>query len=410
MSRYIHLSMQHTPQDGPAFALRLPRVTPWSHLLWSYALAGDLQAMQKMFSQGKASPHDINPHGDNVLSYTPAHKDYRIPQFLIQQGADPNLPNESGRVASKFLWDSSFSGRFGDEGISIVTSLLEDSDYTETRGFSTLHKMVLGILDYDLEMALEDSTASVNNGDARGRTPLHWATIRDDLGSVQALLAAGGNPNTIDDEGNSSLSYVRGAAVCKALLHAGAWINTRNTYYQRTALHNHCNDWGEIDVIDLLIWAGMDVDVRNFDNETPLLNCVFWHLTAVANRLIELGADVNIRNTSSRENSLHFAVLFDHPEIIPVLMAKNVDYRPVNIRGRNIAHMAASSASTTTVRVLAQSNLVGLDFAAKDVDGKTPADLLKEREIFAEKEVGIHEAFDAFSKSVMALDLGMNQV
>lgn len=147
-----------------------------------------------MFSQHKASPYDVNPRGVNVLGYAANHKDYRISQFLIGQGADPNLPSASGRLASEALVDASFAGRFGSEGISIVGHMLQNTDYVEIRGLTTLHKIVLGIVQKDLRMELEISTASLNIGDARKRTPLAWAVIRDDLDAVVNLLAFGANP------------------------------------------------------------------------------------------------------------------------------------------------------------------------------------------------------------------------
>ena len=420
MNRYLFLSMRYTPRDGPNFALRAPRITSWSHLFWNYANSGDLQAIQNMFAQGKASPFDLNPHGSNVLWYSAAQKDCRLTKFMIEQGADPNLSNGVGQAVSTRLWDYSFSGRYGDESISIVTNMLKDTDYTETRGFSTLHKIVLGVLARDLHDMLEDSTASVNVGDALGRTPLHWATIRDDLKSVKALVTAGADPNVTDHFGTSSLGYVISSAVCSVLLNAGAWTDIRNYNHDRTALHIHCSSYGEGDVIDLLLQAGITVDVRTTDDETPLLNAIYWHMTAAAKRLIELGADVNAKNISSRDHTLHFAVNYDHWEIIPLLLAKCVDYKAFNIRRRNIAHLAAISGSTATISTLVRSNLVrsnlvrsnlvGLDFELKDVDGKTPADHMREREIFAEKEKGVFEAFEAFQRSVKAPDAMVEQV
>lgn len=91
ISRYIKLNMHYTPIDGLTFALHAPRVTSWSHRYWNYANAGDLPAIQGMFSQKKASPYDVTLHGSNALMYAANHADYKISEFLIKQGADPNL-------------------------------------------------------------------------------------------------------------------------------------------------------------------------------------------------------------------------------------------------------------------------------------------------------------------------------
>jgi len=161
-----------------------------------------------------------------------------------------------------------------------------------------------------------------------------------------------------------------------------------------------CHVHGNVAVVNLLIAAGIHVDVRDSDHETPLLNAVFWHLTATAERLIELGADVNARNVSSRDNTIQFAVSYCHHEIIPSFLAHEVDYTIRNIRSRHIAHMAAIFADTETINTLTHCKLTGLDLSLRDVDGKTPADHLSEREAFGESGIGIHEAFEAFTRSI----------
>lgn len=356
--------------------------------------------MRQMFILHKASPFDLNPRGYNALRYAANLKDHRISRFLIEQGADPNIPSATGRVASELLFDSAFAGRFGEEGVSIVRSMFKGVDYLEIRALSKLHKIVLGIIRNDLESELEISTASIDVGDATNRTPLTWAVIRDDLEAVETLLAFDADPKAVDDSGNSPLGYVKSSGVCTALLEAGVNVHARNKDYHRTALHRICQGHGTVEVVNLLVEAGIDVNVQDADHETPLLNAVFWHLTAAAEELIQLGADVNAVNISSCDGTTHYAVSSGHCQIITLLLARGVNYKATNIRGRNIAHMAAISADTNTVNALAESNLFGLDLSLKDVDGKTPADYLAEREVFAESELGIYEAFEAFTKSV----------
>lgn len=94
-----------------------------------------------------------------------------------------------------------------------------------------------------------------------------------------------------------------------------------------------------------LIEAGILVDVRDTDEKTPLINAVYWHRTAVAMRLIDYGADVNATNASSQNNAIHFAVTYDHHEIIPLSLVKGAQYASTDSGHKNIAHMAAASAS-----------------------------------------------------------------
>lgn len=122
-----------------------------------------------------------------------------------------------------------------------------------------------------------------------------------------------------------------------------------------------------------------------------------------ARRLIELGTNVNASNLSSRESTIHFAVTFDRHEMIPLLLERGADYTAINVRGNNIAHMAACFAGTKTISVLAESNLVKLDASLRNRDSKTPADCLSERSVLTESEKGLHAEFGRFMKSIPVL-------
>ena len=121
--------------------------------------------------------------------------------------------------------------------------------------------------------------------------------------------------------------------------------------------------------------AGFDIDVRDIDNETPLLNAIHKGFEAVARRLIELGADVNAANISSRDSAFHFASSFCVPQLLPVLLEKGANYTVLNKHNRNIGHNAARFGNTELVNIMAQSDLKELDISVRDIEDKTPKDL-----------------------------------
>ena len=403
MNRYISITMQYTSLGGPEFLLRMPRMVSWSHLLWKYAINGDLLAIQKMFAEGKASPYDLNPQGSNALNYT-VGQNSRLFQFLLDQGAEPDHPNDIGRTPSDLLWEHSFAGNFGSEGISIVGSMLKNTGHAQTQGFSTLHKIILGIVSKDLESELETSTTKINVGDSKNRTPLYWAAIRSDSQAVKTLLAFGANPNVVDRWGHTPLDFARNIDICKMLLDAGVNTHACNGDYGRSVLHQLFKNRKDgsslesdtVDMIDLLVGAGIDVDVRDSDGETPLLNAIFSGHTSHTRRLIELDANVNASNLSSCDSAIHFAVAFDRHETVSLLLERGADYTD----GHNIAHVAAWSAGTKTISVLANSKLFKLDVSVRCKHGKTPAEYLSERRIMTESEQGLCAEFEQFMNSI----------
>ena len=58
--------------------------------------------------------------------------------------------------------------------------MFEDFNYAQTRCFTLVHKIILGIINEDLASELHFSTAFVDTINALERTPICWASLRDD--------------------------------------------------------------------------------------------------------------------------------------------------------------------------------------------------------------------------------------
>ena len=109
--------------------------------------------------------------------------------------------------------------------------MLQRCDCDESMGFAQLHKTVLGLIHKDLETELSISTSQINFGDARQRTSVSWATMRNDLRTVQILLAYGADVDQVDDAGNTPLFFASTHNVCKILLLHDANIEKRSKWY-----------------------------------------------------------------------------------------------------------------------------------------------------------------------------------
>ena len=396
--QYIFVKMSRAPLGNPTVTLRMPRTMDWTHLLWKYAPRGDLAAVQSLFKSAKAAPDDTNFQGGTALLLASAYP--KLYQFLIQAGADLNVSDMHGRKPVNLIGERLLSGRIPDGDVESTEALLAETDFMESRQFSTVHKSVLRLSERILADELQETTSSLNAADSEGRTPLIWATMRDDLTTMSILLGFGADPNVRDYAGNASLHYVRSTDACNALIKAGGNVHTRNRTRRRTCVHHACKNTDNPELIQLLHENGADIDVRDVDAETPLFHAVSYNFTSTAKELINLGTDVNAVNVSSKDSVLHIAVAFDHCEIIPKLLQQGADYTFTNRHGKTIAHKAAAWGTRYTVELLSKLDLSKIDLTVKDTNGKTASDHIAEREVLLESEAGIHDSFAQFMRII----------
>lgn len=128
-----------------------------------------------------------------------------------------NVADMHGRKPVNLIGERFLSGRVPKEDAESTEELLAETGFMKSRQFTTIHKSVLGLSEKVLSDELEESTSSINFVDTEGRTPLIWATMRNDTATIKTLLDFGADPNIRDYAGNTSLHYVRGTESCKSM-------------------------------------------------------------------------------------------------------------------------------------------------------------------------------------------------
>lgn len=134
----------------------------------------------------------------------------------------------------------------------------------------------------------------------------YWAGIfsgRNAIERVKACLEAGADVNAADRFGDIPLHVAARVSdhveVIMALVNAGADVHARR-FDGGTPLHTAV-EWGDSpQVVEALVAAGADVNARDNGGNTPLHRFRFVSDTAVARRLLELGADPLARNGLGR--------------------------------------------------------------------------------------------------------------
>jgi ankyrin repeat protein len=178
--------------------------------------------------------------------------------------------------------------------------------------------------------------------------PIHVATIKGDEAKVVVLLKQ--NPDLVDSRDKFG-----------------------NTALHLAALHN------KVAIADLLLDNGADVNARNTDatrvpriegaGETPLtLALLSYEHKEMVELLLTHGADANVM-LSHGDTPLHRAVERDLPYDVELLLANGADPNARGFNWQSPVHMAVWHGRTGILEVLLN---YGADPNAKDLGGHTP--------------------------------------
>jgi truncated hemoglobin YjbI len=170
--------------------------------------------------------------------------------------------------------------------------------------FAGLLALMLGngqsaLLEYVREKLVRDP--ALGQEQYAGRSLLHEASARGNLGMVELLLRLGANPN---EEGRHRPLYCvanqcrwsGGAAVVRVLVQAGAQVNFPDGVQQCTALHLAARR-GNVEVAQALLDVGADIEARDKLGDTPLRRAVNCNKLEVACLLLFRGADRHSRGS-----------------------------------------------------------------------------------------------------------------
>jgi ankyrin repeat protein len=191
---------------------------------------------------------------------------------------------------------------------------------------------------------------------------------------VRALLAANGIDS--GDEGPSpalSAAIRNGdAEVAMLLINAGAPVNPVTTadWSQPLVL---AAQWNRITILEALVKAGADVNRKDRDGNTLLLN-QWVFTTGVGETLLDAGADPNIPDGHGT-TPLMYASQFGYGDEVKLLLEHHADPNLKDNGGRTALMYAAEGEYADAMPLLLAA---GADPNWRDLDGHTALDVAKE--------------------------------
>ncbi|KAM9424295.1 ankyrin repeat and SOCS box protein 3 isoform 1-T2 [Pholidichthys leucotaenia] len=233
----------------------------------------------------------------------------------------------------------------------------------DNRGWNALHesaahgcKRSVKIILSSLSGTRSDKLAYVNSTTHEGETPCFLAAKTGNLGAIELLVEAGANIDrcTNDDSCAVFVAVSNGHQnVVELLVNKGADVNNKYTHRRWTCLHeavdkdhtnivrflvNKCDvemeddnritalflaaQYGRIECLAILIYAGAKVNAKAIDLATPLMIATQGGHEACVDILLAHGANPNMRcSIEWTQLAIHAAIQFGHISILRKLIA-----------------------------------------------------------------------------------------
>jgi ankyrin repeat protein len=250
----------------------------------------------------------------------------------------------------------------------------------ERREFTVLHKIVLGLVQKDLEQELKASTAEINIPEIIGRTPLSMAAERSEVEAVATLLKYGADPGISSYSQTSALHYAATAKnpeCVRLLLEAGVDVDCM-TNWDQTPLHFAAAFTKDVRHAKLLLDYGADPNKRDRDGIVPLSWCAISNNPGVATVLLERGADVEgVDNKGS--SALQRAIKSNRHDVLKMIVQKKPRVEACVPEDVSIWHLIATNADLETIRIICQLDYSGTTDINEDSLEASAIETLQER-------------------------------
>jgi ankyrin repeat protein len=230
-----------------------PALAEFEQLLGA-ARTGDFAAVEALLAAGEDPDPPEYHHGYSPLQFAAGNGDAVMTRALLAAGAGTEYRDHNGDRA--LLW-AAYSGT------------------AET-----------------VRLLLDAGSPPDSPADPYGKTPTMTAAQYDHLDMVQALLAAGADPNRYDQSGDTAPHFAArtdDVQLVKELLAAGANPNVIDEILLETPL-DQAAVWSTPDVVQLLIAAGAALEGRDSDGHTALYNAAMVGQYANVKALLLAGA------------------------------------------------------------------------------------------------------------------------
>ena len=305
---------------------------------------------------------------------------FDVVRYLLDHGAD--VDTQANTEHSTPLHLASYWG-----GFRVAQLLLNrgvNIDVRDERCRTPLHEVLTGLgdssPDYFVDAArfLLDHGADVDAEDNNRSTPLHVISQHGNVKAARLLLGHGACVDALDDGHSTPLHFASqggNVEVARVLLEHGANINSQNKKGQtpkHLLLTMRGDNLPDLDTIRFFIERGADVDAVDDDHSTLLHKASSTGNVNVAQLLLEHGVNINVRNGEGHtpmHRGLMGSAAAHSFDMTQLLLEHGADLNALDDTQSTPLHVALQYVSVEPARLLLKH---GARVDALDNDHSTP--------------------------------------
>lgn len=351
---------------------------------------GDLEALKYSIAHRLSSVHDEHrATGWTALGFAIRWEKFDMVKILLHAGADPFQGPVSTAAVTTLL------GRIHTDspGIERMASLFSFTEIMEAYEYTDLHKIILGIHPLDASEAIARNpvlVSQVNTPTVAGFTPVHLAAIRGNTAQLAVLKQAGADLSFRTASKATALHAActnQKASAARFILD-NDMVADRTTSIGMTPLHCIASSprvrnemWA---VADRLLELGADIDARGAYDVTPLMYAANANSPDAIAYLLSRGASIDARDADG-DTALAEAIYSHSLACVRMLLDKGADVTAVNKYGRGPLHYLAGAGTEDMMDIFQSTGAfsvaqTGVDVKhAVDEDGLDATDILHRR-------------------------------
>jgi len=312
-----------------------------------------IEVVLRLLLSSQEGQEDADLNVRDKLGCTPTHLaavhgHVEVLLALLHSGADVAVADDEGN--HPVHW-AAMNGQ-----ARAVKELLESGAATHARGkngASVLHAAVGGGSVPLVSMLVHEFNCDMELKNWDHHTALYAEAMRGNVPMLELLLALGASPNACDEDGCTPLhdaTLSENLDVMEILLKApDIDIEAKETTMGCSPLHVTASE-SKFFAAKMLLESGADVESTNYEMETPLHSATLLGNVHMMKLLMEHGAQLECTNKAGC-TLLHHAAL-NNPQGLELLLARGLDPDCINHEGLTPLDYAARAAQHECIDVL----------------------------------------------------------